>query len=261
MTFQPVLPLSGYTGWRFLARTMETQKQALVESAPVSRATTYFRENIAQVRTAEDLVGDRRLLEVALGAFGLEADINNRAFIRKVLEDGTIRDDAIANRLADKRYAAFSRAFGFGDLGASTSLSGFADTIIGRYEQKSFEIAVGAQNGDFRQALGLSTGLAEVIAQTTTPRAQWYAVMGNLPLRQVFETALGLPSSLGTLDIDQQLETFESRAKATFGTDKVSDFTDPAIQEKLIRLFLVRSESQAAGPFGAASVALQLLQR
>ena len=28
MTFQPVIPLTGYTGWRFLARTMDAQKAA-----------------------------------------------------------------------------------------------------------------------------------------------------------------------------------------------------------------------------------------
>lgn len=38
----------------------------------------YFRAKIGSVKTAEQLVSDRRLLKVALGAFGLEADINNR---------------------------------------------------------------------------------------------------------------------------------------------------------------------------------------
>ncbi len=260
MTFQPVIPLTGYTGWRFLARTMDAQKAAYVESAPIQRATTYFRENIANIRTAEDLVNNRQLLEVALSAFGLEADINSKAFVRKVLEDGTLNDDALANRFADKRYEAFSRAFGFGDFGARTGLTVFPDQIIARFEAKSFEAAVGAQNGDLRQALNLSTGLTDVISQTSSAAGQWYAIMGNLPLRGVFEKALGLPPGFGQIDIDQQLETFQERSKATFGTNLVSDFSDPALQEKVIRLYLIRSEAQNSAATGSNSIALQLLR-
>jgi hypothetical protein len=260
MTFQPVLPMSGYTGWRFLARTIETQKDAFSESAAAVRATDYFRENIAKVRTAEDLVNDRRILSVALGAFGLEDDIDNKAFIRAVLEEGTIDDKALANRLADKRYEAFSRAFGFGDSGASTGRAGFAENIIDRYEAKTFEVAVGEQNGNFRAALNLSTGIADVLAQTSSPNTQWYAIMGNLPLRSVFETALGLPQGFGRIDLDQQLETFQSRSRATFGTDKVADFVEPKVQEKIIRLFLLRSELLSGAQYDAPSIALQLLR-
>ncbi len=47
----------------------------------------YFEANIGKVETAADLVGDRRLLKVALGAFGMDGEIDKRAFLRKVLEE------------------------------------------------------------------------------------------------------------------------------------------------------------------------------
>jgi hypothetical protein len=260
MSFQPVIPLSGYTGWRFLQRTLDAQQSAFVKSVPVQRATEYFRENIAKVRTSDDLVNDRRLLEVALRAFGLEADINSKAFIRRVLDDGTLSKDALATKLSDKRYEAFSREFGFGDLGARTGFPRFAERIIARYEARSFERAVGEQNPDMRLALNLSVGLTDVTSQASSDKAQWFAVMGNPPVRRVFETALGLPPSIGTIDIDLQLKSFQERSRATFGTEKVSDFRDPATQEKLIRLFLVRSEVQTSQSNSARSVALQLLR-
>lgn len=109
--FQPVLPLSGLPGWVLLNRTLESQTQAFNASPQIVRDTDYFVENIANVRSAEDLVSDRRLLTVALGAFGLDEDINNRALIQKVLEDGTADPASLANRLADDRYARFSEAF------------------------------------------------------------------------------------------------------------------------------------------------------
>jgi hypothetical protein len=259
VTFQPILPLAGYTGWLFLQRTLESQTAAFERSPAIQRATDYFRENIGKVRTAEDFVNNRRLLEVGLGAFGLEEDINSKAFIRRVLEDGTLKEGALALKLSDKRYEAFSREFGFGDLGARTSLRGFADRIIERFETRSFERAVGEQDPDMRLALNLKAGLAEVTDLSNSNRAQWFGVMGNPPLRKVFEVALGLPAGIGSIDIDRQLTIFQDRARATFGTAEVAGFSDPDMRERLIRLFLVRSEMTAGNSLSSGSVALQLL--
>lgn len=261
MSFQPVVPLTGYVGWRFLERTLEPQQTAFAKSQPVTNATDYFRDTIGKVTTAQDLVDDRRLLSVALGAFGLDDDINNRFFIRKILEEGTTADDALANRLADKRYAEFSRAFGFGDDNVSQiQLPEFASDMVARYEKKQFEKAVGVQNNDLRLALNLQSGIADVVSGNASNGAQWFSMMGNAPLRQVFETALGLPASIASIDIDQQRDIFMTRAQASFGTDQMADFTDPAQQEKLIRLFLVRSEASQTAGFSSASAALTLLQ-
>ncbi|MDX8352865.1 DUF1217 domain-containing protein [Cognatiyoonia sp. IB215182] len=261
MSFQPVVPLSGYVGWRFLERTFDAQQTAFSESQPITRATDYFRENIGNVRTAEDLVSDRQLLSVALGAYGLDDDIDNRFFIRKILEDGTIDDDALANRLADNRYAEFSRAFGFGDQPVPrTSQTSFVDDVVARFEARQFERAVGEQDNDLRLAMNVSTGLSDILNRNSTPTGQWFSVMGNAPLRNVFETALGLPSSIASIDLDQQLEVFQDRSRTVLGTDDLSVLADPAEQEKLIRLFLVRAEAAEVSVSSGASAALTLLQ-
>ena len=101
--FQPLVPTGGLAGWRFLQRTYDTQFEAFNQSVSLQRDTDYFRENIGQVTTAEALVSDRRLLSVALGAFGLQDDVDNRYFIRKVLEEGSVNEDALAVRFADRR--------------------------------------------------------------------------------------------------------------------------------------------------------------
>ena len=94
MTFQPVVPAGGVAGWRFLQRTYDTQLQTFSASPVNDREIKYFLDNISNVKSAEELVSDRRLLQVALGAFGLEDDINNRYFVQKILSDGTRSDDA-----------------------------------------------------------------------------------------------------------------------------------------------------------------------
>ena len=262
MTYQPVVPLGGLAGWTFLTRTRDAQQEAFNSSVALQRNTDYFRENIASIQTAEQLVNDRQLLEVALGAFGLGEDINSKFFLQKVLDDGTIDPAALANRLSDKRYEQFSEAFGFGNFSTpNTGLSTFADDIIERYQTQQFEEAVGETDNDMRLALSLDRALDEILAEDTTDDGLWFLVMGQPPVRQVFETALNLPTSIGALDLDQQLSGFREKLSSRFGNPEISQFSDPAKREELLRLFLAQSEIQNIGTgFTASSAALTLLQ-
>ena len=260
MTFQPVLPLSGFAGWSFLQRTYDAQREAFTQSPAIDRLTDHFRETISTIFTAEALVEDRRLMQVALGAFGLDDDINAKAFIREILSEGTQADDALANRLADKRYRQLSEAFGFGDFGPRTVLPSFATEIINRYEARQFEIAVGEQDADMRVALSLGDSLTDLFDQASGEDAQWFAMMGNPPLRRTFEVALGLPAAFGQVDIDDQLITFKDRAASVLGVESFSEFADPDMQEDLIRMFLVRAQVEAGNSLTNGTIALTLLQ-
>jgi hypothetical protein len=262
MSFQPVVPLGGYAGWRFLDRTLDTQRTAFAQSAPVSRLTDHVRAALGEIRSLEDFMADRRLLEVALGAYGLETDLGNRAFIRKVLAEGTSEPGAFATRLGDRRYEAFSKAMGFGDLGGAgrTQFRGFAETLIARYEDRTFARAVGDRNNDLRLALNLESGIVDLLAGTEGSRARWFSLMGDPPMRQVFETALGFGRGFGRIDLDQQLDQFRQRARSALGTDDPADFARPEIQETIVRLFMVRSEALAMQSASSNATALILLQ-
>lgn len=260
MGFQPVVPFSGMAGWAFLKRTQAAQQAAFNATPAIERATAYFAETVGKVTSPAELVGDYRLLKVALGAFGLDADLPNKAFIQKVLSEGTLDPESFANRMVDKRYAALSEAFGF-DLGTpNTQLSDFSGRLVDAYRARQFEIAVGDRDNDLRLAMALERDLPEIIARDNTADGKWFAVMGNEPVRRVFETALGLPATTAALDIDRQLEMFRGRARAVFGTGEIGDFADPEMQQRLNQLFLARAQIGAAtGGMSPAGIALALL--
>lgn len=261
MSFTPVIPFGGFAGWTFLKRTMATQQTALAASPEQKRDTAYFREKIGSVTSAEQLVGDRRLLKVALGAFGLEADLNNRFFIRKVLEEGTLKDGALALRLADPRYREMSAAFGFGNFSVpNTKLSDFADKTLAAYAERRFESAVGQQNDTMRLALNAEREVASLARRGTGEDTKWFSIMGSRPLREVFQTVLGLPRSFASIDIDQQLTVLKDKTEATFGASSVSQFTDPKQLDKLVRLYLTRSDLAASAGSSQNSLVMQLLQ-
>lgn len=261
MSYQPVIAASGLIGWNVLNRTMEVQRQAFDASAEIVRDTEYFEAKIGEVATAEDLVSDRRLLRVALGAFGLGEEINNRAFIQKILEEGTIEEDALANRLTDSRYKALSKAFGFGDFDTPrTVLSDFGTEITGKFRRQSFEVAVGNQDQDLRLALNAERELPEIADRSVSNDTKWLQIMGTPPLREVFETALGMPASFGQLDLDQQLDLFQDRAERQLGTSDISDFGDTELLGRLAQRFLVRSEVEEIQTAASGSIAISMLQ-
>ena len=247
MSFQPAIPVGGIAGWRFIQRVRPRLQQTYDKSADIQRSVQYFRDNIGKIDSAAELVSDRRLLAVALGAFGLDEDIDNRFFIRKILESNTFKPDSLANKLSDKRYRAFAKAFGFGNFSVpNTKLSDFPDKIITAYRQRGLEAAIGRSNADLRLAMGVQRDLDEILSRNTTEAGYWYAIMGTPPLRRVFETALGMPSSLGRIDLDRQLKAFSQKARAVFGSSDVKQFADPRKRERLIDLFLARSQATAA---------------
>ena len=262
MSFVPIVGLGGYAGWATLKRTQTVQKTAFASQAVVKRDADYFRSKIGQIASAEQLVSDRRLLTVALGAFGLDADINNRYFIRKVLEDGTLAEGALALKLSDTRYREFSAAFGFDLSPPKTKLSDFADKMLGQWQDRQFEVAVGSVAESLRLSMNAERELAKLASSSMGEDAKWFGVMGQPPLRLVFETAFGLPKAFGTLDIDVQKTMLKQKSKAIFGEDSIAQFTDPGRLGQLIQRYLLRDQMAQAGPaFGARAIALTLVSQ
>jgi len=261
VTYTPVLPLSGYAGWALLNRTKSVQTAAFNKSPDIVRDTDYFKANISKVKTADDLVNDRRLLRVALGAFGLDDDINNKAFIKKVLSDGSLTTTALANRMTDKRYLALTQAFGFDLAVPMTQISTFGSDVVKKFLGKQFEVVVGSQDQNLRLALNAQSEVASLATSTASDSTKWFKVIGNTALATVFQKALSIPTSVGSLDLDQQLSIYQSKAKAVFGDSGFAQFTDTAKMDLLVKRFLTRSPAdELLKTTSSTSIALTLLQ-
>ena len=111
MSFFPAIPLTGFVGWKVFDNSAARQFETFRNTPQVIRDVEYFHDNIAKATTAEALVKDRKLLTVALGAFGLDEEINKQALVRRILEEGTDDTASFANRLADPRWKEFAKEF------------------------------------------------------------------------------------------------------------------------------------------------------
>ncbi|MET3791667.1 DUF1217 domain-containing protein [Aquamicrobium terrae] len=87
----------------------------------IAAEATYYAQNISKVTSISDLLSDRRLLTVAMAAFGLDADAESPQRIREMLAGGIADPASPANKETNKRYAAFVKAFNFAEYGAATT--------------------------------------------------------------------------------------------------------------------------------------------
>ncbi|MEM8569722.1 MAG: DUF1217 domain-containing protein [Pseudomonadota bacterium] len=260
MAYQVQVPLAGIAGWRYLERTHEAQKAVFETDTIMQREIAYFEENIGSVTSAADLVADRRLLEFALTAYGLEDDAYKKALVRTILEGGTEDEEALANRITVSGYKEMAEDFGFGNSsGSQTATDGFAAKIVAAYKEQRFETAVGDQN----EHLGLAMTLKRKIGELSEGEGKsWYTVLGDKDLRQIFEGAFGLPSAFVNIDIDQQARMIEKKADQMFGGSSLTVFQDETNIDKLILRYLARKQVEEGwvNPGSPAASALTLLQ-
>lgn len=263
MFFQPVIGTGGYSGWLILQRTEIRQREIFEQSPSLERNIDYFRENIQNALSAKDLVSDRRLFSVALGAFGLDEEINKQAFVQKILEEGTENSDAFANRLNEPRYIALAEAFGYGNTegGSKVLLADFREDIIARYKVRAFDLAVGEVDNDARLALNFRREISDIVSEDSSQDTVWFRIMGQQPIREVLETAFNLPREISQLDIDQQRELFEDKAARILGSSDPAVLSDPeVIDDVLRRFFLTRQAQNGPTSLTPGYSALTLLQ-
>lgn len=138
----------------------------------VARNTEYYRANIGNVKSVDDLLKDERLFAYAMKAHGLEDMTYAKAFMRKVLESDINDSASFVNKLSDKRYLEFAKAFHFlpdggVDVGLTTAQdSASEDAMIGLYSQQRISKGetAAAQTAYYESKIGSIASVDELIA-------------------------------------------------------------------------------------------------
>lgn len=260
MTYQVLTGGGGLAGWSLLNRLSDRQKEIVANDRNVQNATVHFRDKVRKMGSVDELLTDFRSLSVVLKAFGLEGDIRNKGFIRKILESDLEDKSSLANRLSDKRYRRLAETLGFTN-GPEPHINkaGVAEKIVAQYVEREYEFRVGEGDQNLRLALNARRELEDLAGKASTDRAKWFEVLGNTPLKKVFQGAFGFSAAYGKLPIDRQLEEFTRAATKLFGSSDFDRISDPANREKLIEKFILRSSMQDNGASSRFSTALTLL--
>ncbi len=260
MSFQPFVVGSGLSAWTLLKSTIGTQKAAFGSNYVTQSDTKYFSDVFDTLDTPEDIVSNRRALRVVLGAYGLSDDIENRHFIKTVMAEGVTDPSALANKLSDRRYRALAGDFDFSKSPPShKSIADLASRTVDNYLAQSFEIEIGKTDPDMRLALGFKRSLAELAQSATSNKAAWFQILATPPIKEVVQTALGLPTEFSKLDIDDQHQRIMEKASQVFGTDNVSELSAEDVVEQMTRRFLIMRQAKSGGQSTSLQTALVLL--
>lgn len=260
MSFQPIILGNGLPAWSLLNRTLSTQQEMHSKNQIIQSDTRYFSENFASMKTADDIVSDRRILRVILGAYGLSDDIENKFFIKKIMNEGSTEPTAFANKLSDQRYRSLASDFDFStkspNLGTRSELM---SQTIERFQRQAFEEAVGASSNDMRLGLTFQRTLSELVQSTNTNSAAWYQLMATPPLREVMQKALGFPQEFANLEIDDQFRRFQDKSESVFGSSDLSEMSEQRLSDEIIRRFLILQQTSQVPSVNSFKTALLLL--
>ncbi len=209
----------------------------------VAGETAYYLANVSQLQSIDDLMADKRLLNYALSSYGLDPTTETPARIRQMLEGGVKDPQSPANALTDKRYAAFVTAFNFAEFGErATTITPAQLPAVDKFTRQTLEEDAGKRNEGVRLALYF-----ERKASTIT---NFYQVLADPALAKVVRTALSLPESFASADIDRQVKFFEEKLN-------IEDFSNPEGLDKFLTRFT--SLWEISNPSSPAQTSMSVL--
>jgi hypothetical protein len=228
--------------YRSIAADMGKSLARTAADPVVARETRYYLDHIGAVKSAGDLLNDKRLFAYAMKAFGLSDMTNAKGFMRKVLAGGVADPDSFANKLVDPRYKEFATAFDFAKYGPFTTT--FAATRTGTteaYLRQSLEVKAGNGNEGVRLALYFQRKGPQVTSA--------YGFLADKALSAVVTTALGLPAPGPSGNIDAQAAAIKAKLN-------LADLKDPDKLQRFLQRFAARWDATHAAPPPAPMLAV-----
>lgn len=235
--------INTYTSYRLIAADLPKSIDRISKQPMVQRETEYYLENITKVKSIDDFVDDARLFRYAMKAHGLEDMAYAKAFMVKALKEGVSNDESFANKLSDKRYADFVKTFNFAEYGdTATVFTRAQQGTVDKYLRQTLEEDAGSTNEGVRLALNFQRNAPDIKTA--------YDILANTAYAKVVRTALGLPDSIATANIDKQAAMIEDRIE-------LADFQDPEKLDKFLTRFT--SMWELSNPTSTATTSIAAL--
>ncbi|MDM9626610.1 DUF1217 domain-containing protein [Rhizobium sp. S152] len=127
--------ISASMAYSILSGNMQKSLDNVAKQSTVKRDAEYYKENINMVKDVDDFLGNYKLYNYAMQAYGLGDMAYAKAFMKKVLESDLTDSNSFANRLSDTRYKEFAAAFNFSASTADAQSDSQEDDLIGLYNQ------------------------------------------------------------------------------------------------------------------------------
>ena len=209
-----------------IEKNLAHYQKMIASQSSVKNATTYYSDNIGKVTSVKGLVNNYRLLSYALTAYGLGDQVNNKALVTKVLQEGTTSAKALANTLSNPNWKTFAEAFSYLTDGESASSSQISTTESDYVEQK-LETQEGKQDVGVQLALYFKR-----VAPTVSSSMN---ILGDENLLEVFQTIFGIKLNSGA--------SVDTNTAIVSKLMPMSDLTNSKKLDELVVRFTAQYES------------------
>jgi hypothetical protein len=211
------------------------------EDEYVKADTAYYLANITKVKSPDQLLANERLTTYVLASYGLNATTETVSMLQQALAGGIEDPDSFANTAEDKRYLAIAKVFDFERLGEKTTTQVKAQEVtVSKFMRQTLEEDAGDQNEGVRLALYFERKAPEL--------TNFYEALADPALARVVRTALSLPDSFASADIDKQVKLFADKID-------IEDFSDPEKLGEFLTRFTSLWEIQNPSAPAQSSVA------
>lgn len=233
---------SSITNYKLLTSNVSRTMTQLSSQPEIKREVEYYKANISKIKSVDDFLGNQRIYNFAMTAFGMKDLIYAKGMIRKVLTEGVDSKNAFAMTLTDQRFRDLATTFDFKKYGGTATVFDRAQQgTVDKYMQNALEEKAGQSSEAVR--------LAVYFDRKAPSLSTIYGILGDKALYAVVRTALGLPDSLAGTDIDKQAKLIGSRIN-------IDDFKDPAKRAAFITRYLGMNDAKTNAAESNPSVSL-----
>ncbi|MDE1993310.1 MAG: DUF1217 domain-containing protein [Rhizobiaceae bacterium] len=239
--------ISEYSSQTSAGLTGNAQTQA-IDAAKT--AGTYFATNILNVNSVSDLLKDSKLTDFVLTANGIDPKTVTTATLKKAFAADPSDPKSFLNTTDGEQFKSIVEAFNFGTDGNLTDTklgtaqnAGALDATDNLFLHQTLEDQQGETNPGVRLALYFQRKAPDINSI--------YDIMGDSALYEVITTTYSLPSSISSMNVDDQ-------AKMLSNFVNVKDLQDPDKVNKLLQRFSAMYDIQN-NTTQSTSPALQIL--
>ncbi|MEI4472014.1 DUF1217 domain-containing protein [Frigidibacter sp. MR17.24] len=237
--------LTGSVAYSLIERTRDKQLEITANQGLAKREIAAFRENAASITSVDDLMENYEVYSFVMKAYDLEDQIFGKAMMKKILSQDSSDEDALVNKLTDTRFKTIYEGLDFASGTEETFQNAdWVEELVAQYTNQVFINSESEENE--------SVGAALEFKEKASTLTSWYKVLADETMSGFIRTALGLPDSLSTADVDMQAKLFAKKMD-------IEDLQDPEVQEKLIRTYLAISDAQTASDNLSSNPIIQLM--
>lgn len=220
-------------------RNQAQQVKVTAAQPQVQQAIKAFTQAVNGATSVKQLLSNPAVMNVLLTANGMKDQIGYTALATQALTSNLSDPNSLANKLTDTRWLTTARTYNFASNGLSAIQNPTAiASIANAYAQATW------QSNQDSVTPGLSNALAfKAQASGITSVNQ---VLGNMAVRTVVTTALGIPPQIAFQDLSAQAQAISSRLD-------VKKLQDPKFIETLAEQYLVANNANASSSTGSTT--------